>query len=137
MSSVEQILRDNNLRLTGARKAVLGAFIQEDVAQSHSDLELALDSTIDRVTIYRTLDTFVSSGILHKIPDDSGAAKYALCSDCSEHEHHDNHVHFKCRMCGISECLNHVHIPAVTVPDGYKTEGGNLLLEGVCTRCNS
>jgi len=137
MASPEQLLRDNKLRLTAARKAVLGVFLKEESAQSHADLEVNLDSSVDRVTIYRTLDTFVSSGLLHKIPDDSGAAKYALCSDCNEHEHHDNHVHFKCRMCGISECLNHVHIPAVVVPDGYRTEGGNLLLEGVCARCNN
>ena len=137
MTAAEQLLKSNNLRLTNARKAVLGVFMNESVAQSHADLEDVLDSSIDRVTIYRTLDTFVSNGILHKIPDDSGAARYALCNNCTEHEHHDNHVHFKCRVCGLSECLTHTQIPTVELPNGYKAEGGNLLLEGVCNRCGA
>ena len=135
MKTAEQLLKSNKLRLTNARKAVLGVFMSESTAQSHADLEDVLDSSIDRVTIYRTLDTFVNSGILHKIPDDSGAARYALCNNCSEHEHHDNHVHFKCRVCGLSECLMHTQIPTVALPAGYQAEGGNLLLEGVCYRC--
>lgn len=136
MQQAEQLLKANNLRLTGARKAVLSVFLNNPVAQSHADLETHLDSNIDRVTIYRTLDTFVNNGILHRIPDDSGAAHYALCSGCTEHHHHDNHVHFKCRVCNTSECLTETPLPSVELPAGYRSEGGNLLLEGVCARCS-
>ncbi len=135
MTHAETILKDNKLRLTNARKEVLAVFLNDRVAYSHADLEDELDSQFDRVTIYRTLDSFLANGLIHKIPDDSGAAKYALCDGCSEHQHHDNHVHFKCQKCDRSECLTHLHIPAMQLPEGYKMHEANLLIEGICARC--
>jgi len=131
-----RLLKDNKLRQTAARKEVLKVFIQNPVAHSHAELEGELDHQFDRVTVYRTLDSFLKSGIIHKVPSSDGAAQFALCENCSEHAHHDNHVHFKCTICGISECLHELSIPTINLPQGYIKSEANLLIEGRCAKCS-
>lgn len=136
MSTANTLLKQNGLRTTGCRNAVLDLFMRESHALSHAQIEGELTEQYDRVTIYRTLSTFAEHGLIHKVLDDSESAKYALCeSECGTDHHHDNHVHFKCKVCLQSECVNDVRIPDVKLPAGYRQEGSNLLIEGVCKRC--
>jgi Fur family transcriptional regulator, ferric uptake regulator len=130
-------LKRHSLRTTPVRLDVLEYFRSAGKALSHADLEQHFTKDYDRVTIYRTLNTFLESGLLHKIPDDSGSAKYALCHEaCDTHQHADDHVHFKCHVCGSIECLHSSHIPGVSVPEGYTVRSANLLLEGTCSQCS-
>lgn len=134
---VGQILKKSRLRLTGCRKEVLSKMLSSRHAWSHADLERSLQDKYDRVTIYRTLSSFTDKGIIHKIPDDSGGVKYAICSENCEPEFHaDNHVHFKCNVCGHTECLEDLSIPKVKIPTGYKVEEVALLARGICWKCN-
>ena len=90
----------------------------------------------DRVTLYRTLNTFLDSGILHRIPNENGTATYGLCHDTCTPEHHDhNHIHFKCNNCGQIECLEEKVANAVAVPSGYQVQGINLIVDGICAEC--
>ncbi|MBL4652698.1 MAG: transcriptional repressor [Flavobacteriales bacterium] len=131
------ILSNHDLRNTSARLAVLGIFQKYTYALSHSNIEKELQKDFDRVTIYRTIHSFLDKGIVHKVMDDSESAKYALCVDeCSSDHHHDNHVHFKCSKCGNSECLNNIQIPLTNLPSGYIATESNLLIEGVCKACS-
>ena len=131
------ILSDHKLRKTTARLAVLDVFKKYAYALSHSNLEKELQKDFDRVTIYRTIHSFLDKGIIHKVMDDSESAKYALCVDeCSSGHHHDNHVHFKCTKCGNSECLNNIQIPLMSLPTGYLASESNLVIEGLCKVCS-
>ncbi|WP_226389682.1 Fur family transcriptional regulator [Penaeicola halotolerans] len=137
MSEAVSILKDNQLRITACREEVLGAFLDKGSALSHGDLELLFQETFDRVTIYRTLKTYLDAGIIHKVLDDSGAAKYALCKETCEHgHHHHEHVHFKCSVCGETNCIESVSIPDIKLPAGYVLEEANLLVQGKCAKCN-
>ena len=136
MSDIQEILIKHGLRKTAAREAVYKEFNKKSVALSHGDIEASLKEQFDRVTIYRTLSSFLEKGLVHKVLDDSEAAKYALCDhSCSEAHHHDNHVHFKCSNCGNSECLQDVQIPLIELPKGYTITESNLLIEGICKLC--
>ena len=54
----------------------------------------------DRVTLYRTIKQFEEKGLIHEVIDTKGQAKYALCvTECTTHEHHDDHLHFHCSQC--------------------------------------
>ncbi|WP_200859818.1 Fur family transcriptional regulator [Winogradskyella psychrotolerans] len=106
-----EILKDNNLRVTSCRRDVLSTFLNRKIALSHADLEDALKDNFDRVTIYRTLKTFLENDLVHKVLDDTGAAKYALCNHSSDVPHHDHeHVHFKCEKCGNTSCLDEISL---------------------------
>jgi Fur family ferric uptake transcriptional regulator len=103
---------------------------------SHAELEAAVDEGYDRVTLYRTLKTFQEKGLIHKVLDDHGATKYAPCSDCTVEEHHHEHIHFKCNKCGNTVCLEDVNIPKTDLPAGYIVEERNILISGICNKCN-
>ncbi|WP_373524065.1 Fur family transcriptional regulator [Aquiflexum sp.] len=134
-----QILQEHNLRITNCRKEVLKIFLKRQAALSHSDLEEVLDKDFDRVTLYRTLKTFLDNDLIHKVLDDSGAAKYALCSHSgqeSEYNHDHEHVHFKCEKCGKTICIEEVSLPKINLPVGYINKEVSLLVQGVCDKCN-
>lgn len=131
----DTLLRRAHLRVTPARLQVLRTFLAHPHALPHSELE-HLVTDCDRVTLYRTLTTFTERGLLHKVPDDSGVTKYALCSEgCGESHHHDDHVHFKCSVCGQTLCLENTHLPRVTLPPGYEAQEVSLLVQGICQTC--
>lgn len=130
-----EILKDNQLRVTSCRRDVLQTFLKRNIALSHADLEEALKENYDRVTIYRTLKTFLDSDLIHKVLDDSGATKYALCiHDVETHDH--EHVHFKCLKCGQTNCIEEISLPAIKLPDGYIGKEMNLLVQGICKNCS-
>jgi Fur family ferric uptake transcriptional regulator len=135
MIGSHELLKDFELRFTPSRQAILNMFLKKPHALSHGDIERSVPSDFDRVTVYRTLKTFLEKGLIHKVLDDQGGIKYALCSAaCSTAGHHHDHVHFKCTVCGQTNCLN-VDIPDVTLPKGYKARERNLLIQGVCENC--
>src|SRR3954468_7203906 len=92
-----RLLKDFSLRSTPSRQEILLLFLNKEYALSHGDIEREISNTLDRVTVYRTLKTFLDKGLIHKVLDDEGSLKYALCKEaCSLTDHHHNHVHFKC-----------------------------------------
>jgi Fur family ferric uptake transcriptional regulator len=134
--SHQQVLRDFRLRSTNSRSDILKLFIDQPHALSYSDIEKEVSPQYDRVTVYRTLKTFLTKGMIHKVLDDHGAPKYALCSTtCSQTHHHHNHVHFKCSQCGQTSCLEKVEIPTISLPAGFTIDEMNLLIQGVCQAC--
>ena|SRR5687767_15142235 len=132
-----RLLRDFRLRSTPSRQEILHLFLKKDYALSHGDIEKEINNALDRVTVYRTLKTFLDRGLIHKVLDDEGALKYALCNEaCNAAGHHHDHVHFKCTRCGQTNCLD-IEIPSVKLPKGYKPEELNLLIQGICESCSS
>src|SRR3954453_8531195 len=119
---VDDILRRNSLSVTESRKKILNLFLNVQGALAHGDIERKAGEKFDRVTVYRTLQTFVEKGIIHTIPTPDNSVRYALCKDCTEGQHHDDHVHFVCNNCHKTICLDDVVSPTVSLPSGYIAE---------------
>lgn len=136
MNTPHTILKSHKLRVTDCRLEIIEEFLRKQVALAHSDLEESLNKQFDRVTIYRTLNTFLEQDIIHKVLDDSGATKYALCSHEDVHDHDHEHVHFKCELCGETTCLENISLPPVKLPEGFKKREMNLLVQGICDKCH-
>ncbi|MGB0839621.1 MAG: Fur family transcriptional regulator [Chitinophagales bacterium] len=135
MKTAIQILKKNGLRQTNCRREVIKMFLLHDYAIAHLDLEQELEQ-FDRVTLYRTLNTFLTKGIVHKVPDGTGVTRYALCKDsCTEHQHDDDHIHFKCVRCDNIQCIKSVTIPTVQLPTGFTFLSANFLIQGICQSC--
>jgi Fur family transcriptional regulator, ferric uptake regulator len=133
---VDQILKSNNLSVTDTRKKILGLFIGKEGALAHADIEKGAGEKFDRVTVYRTLQVFVDKGIIHTIPTPDNSIKYALCKDeCTEGHHHDHHIHFQCKECGNTYCLDEITTPEIKLPKGYSPEQIEVVISGVCKNC--
>lgn len=136
MVTSESILLSHKLRVTDCRMEIINQFLGKQVALAHADLEDTLNNKFDRVTIYRTLKTFLDKDLIHKVLDDSGATKYALCSHEDHHDHNHEHVHFKCEICGETTCLESISLPAIKLPSGFVKKEMNLLVQGTCKKCH-
>ncbi len=133
---VTDTLKKHQLSITDARKKILSFFLESGSAMAHADVEHKSSTEFDRVTIYRTLQTFVEKGIIHTIPTTDNSVLYALCKDdCIEGHHHDDHVHFICDDCGSTYCLDHVSVPKVKLPKGFRAAQTDLVVSGVCNKC--
>jgi Fur family ferric uptake transcriptional regulator len=130
------ILRKNRLSVTDSRQKILELFLQSNGALEHSDIEKKTGESFDRVTVYRTLQSFVEKGLIHLIPTTDNAIKYALCKDdCAAGHHYDNHVHFICGECGKTTCLDEVIIPSVKLPKGFSPNHAEMVVTGICGDC--
>jgi len=135
--SAKNILKLHSLRHTTCREEILNLFLNRSHALMHADIEQNIDKAFDRVTVYRTLKTFTDKGIIHKVLDDSGNIKYAIEKDDFNQSHkHQSHIHFKCNVCGLTNCLENSEIPAFKLPEGYQIKEADLLVQGVCKLCN-
>jgi Fur family ferric uptake transcriptional regulator len=136
VTAIQDILKRNQLSVTESRKKILELFQHKDGALAHHDIEELTSEKFDRVTIYRTLQTFVEKGIIHTIPSADNSIKYALCKDeCSEGHHHDNHVHFICDICETTYCLDEIVVPQLTLPRGFNPRQIDVVVNGKCENC--
>ncbi len=135
---IKSFLGKHKLRHTESREEILSLFAKHNAALSQPEIEKSIHSC-DRVTIYRTLATYLEKGIIHKVLDDSGSAKYALCREevCRKtHYHSHDHVHFKCNLCGDTTCIDEVYVTPFILPEGFVIREVNVLLQGECIKCN-
>jgi Fur family transcriptional regulator, ferric uptake regulator len=133
---INELLKRNGLSVTGRRSKILQLFLEQPGALAHADIEKKTGEKFDRVTVYRTLQTFVDKGIIHAIPTADNSILYALCKDeCSEGHHHDHHIHFVCNNCHNTYCLDDVVTPDIKLPKGYQATHIEMVAEGICKNC--
>lgn len=136
MNTFSEILKRNNLSITDGRIKILELFYASDGALAHADIEKNAGLVLDRITVYRTLQTFVEKGIIHQVTTTDNSVLYALCrQNCANGHHHDNHVHFVCSQCQETVCLDDVTVPAVKLPAGFKPIQSAMIVTGLCNNC--
>ncbi|MBB1139222.1 Fur family transcriptional regulator [Myroides sp. WP-1] len=134
MKNIEEELVAKNIKPTAMRILVLKFLKQQQGAVSLADIENSFDQS-DRVTIYRTVKTFESKGLLHSITANN-VTQYALCSSkCSEDNHRDTHLHFVCNHCKKTICLTQVAIPTIDIPIGFQLNEIEVVAKGICEHC--
>ena len=135
-NNFEELLEKHHLKKTAPRLRVLSMLSAKNVATSQPDLE-SIMVDIDRVTLYRILNAFEEKGIIHKVFDLNGTANYAMCSsNCEEHQHHDEHLHFNCTNFNNVYCLEDLALPPIKLPNGFVPTGFTLYASGLCPKCS-
>lgn len=120
-------------RNTPAKQEILLMLKDAHSALSQDMIEQQMKGTVDRVTIYRVLNSFCEDGVVHKIVSDEGKNYFALCTECKEGHHNHDHFHFRCLKCNKVECLQE-HV-IFKLPAGYKAQSVNCWISGVCDKC--
>lgn len=128
------LLHDRNLKATKQRLQLLLNMQAYPSAMSYSAIQTAMDS-MDRVTLYRTLDTLIEKGIIHQAFRENNQVYYAICGNsCSKHHHHHEHIHFKCVKCESVSCQELNNRIKITLPD-YEIHNVSIHVKGVCKLC--
>lgn len=137
---MEEFLKSKNIRVTSFRTQVLEVFTTQSHAIELSNIEEALGNH-DRITLYRTLKTFLDKGIIHEIALPGENKKMALCESNCKHSkdddpiHNHEHIHFQCLKCGEVKCLSEVNFPKVKIP-GFEIQQLNISAKGHCDSCS-
>ncbi len=85
-------------------------------------------------TVYRTLATFESLGLVRRIPTPDGKAHYEIAGK--------PHGHFICQKCGGVFDLDDETLPTDEIKskinsEGFEVKGCNLVCYGLCPSCRS
>lgn len=123
-----------NARVTPARVAVLSLLERAERALSHREIEEALSTGFDRVTLYRVLDWLVESGLGHRVTDAERVFRFSLAS--SDSVTHGMHAHFRCEACGKVFCLDDVPVPSAVLPAGFSGKIVEYCITGQCAQCD-
>ncbi len=130
---LNKILRSAKLKATKPRLDVLSIINKAEAAVSHSEIQAKLES-FDRVTLYRTLNTLIEKGIIHKAHVESTEVFYAMCTtSCTEEGHKHEHIHFVCDKCEEVTCIDSEPI-SIKLPNHIISEV-RVQATGICDKC--
>jgi Fur family ferric uptake transcriptional regulator len=126
-----ELLAAAGMRRTPARLALLQVLQQATRALSHADIEALLEGPLDRVTVYRSLDSFVEAGLVQRQVGSDRVSRFALLDGVN----HQAHSHFHCDDCGNVFCLPQKPPRLEALPAGFAVEGSLLQFHGHCPDC--
>jgi Fur family ferric uptake transcriptional regulator len=130
----EEMICHTGDRVTSARVRVLGILLAEKQAISHHEIveRIGKKNSLDRVTLYRTLEWLDKKGLAHKVI--SGDRKWRFRTNIYTGSH--QHAHFKCSRCTTVICLNDIKAEySWPLPPGYRSQEVELTVKGLCAEC--
>ena len=127
-------LEKKGVRVTSIRMLVLDALMQASRTMSLADLETELE-TVDKSSIFRTLEVFEANHLVHSIDDGTGSMKYEICEGEDSCTVADMHTHFYCEKCHKTYCLKEINAPLVDLPEGFTVHSVNYIIKGICSSC--
>ena len=134
MDHLKEILKSRKLKATQTRLQLLTIFDKEKYAIPYSKIQVLMKET-DRVTLYRTIETLLDKGVIHKAYREENDNYFAMCGQsCSHQEHNHDHVHFKCQTCNEVQCKEIDQKINIDIP-GYKVNTTSVVLQGICNKC--
>ena len=129
-----EMLRVAKIYSTRSRVAILKVLMKADKPLSQDQIaRLSGKDHFDKVTIYRTLESLLQIGLVHKAFTDKRAQHFELAHNCTERQ---CHPHFTCSSCGDTHCLTEISLPMAKSPhQGFVIHRQQVRLEGLCPKC--
>ena len=133
----QSILFDNGISRTQFRTELLSFFYSSKTSLSVEDILKYFDNSINKVTVYRSLESFENKGLIHQVPCKNNLKRYSLCreNECNASAHSHNHGHFICYACNQTFCLEGIKSPEVISMKGFYVQELKLTAEGYCQDC--
>ena len=132
---MESLLKSKKLSVTPFRVEVLSVLQKNESAVTLQTFESKLTS-YNRITLYRTLKSFIEKGIIHEIKIGGEENRYAICKDkCGTNDHRHQHIHFKCEKCAEVTCADTSSFPNIDLPN-FTIHAVEIQATGLCNKCN-
>ncbi len=135
MDAIE-ILQNHQVKKTSPRLSIIQALQTSQNPLSEGEVKEKMGGLYDRITFYRSVQTLEEAGIIHRIVADNTVVKYALNHCEKGHQHSPDHVHFYCTQCNSLVCLNAVKTQAYELPEGFTSNQCDVVIKGMCNKCN-
>ena len=130
------LLKKHGLRKTTFRLQLLSLFHEVRSSLTADEIRKRIGESTDKVTVYRALDAFEKSCLIHKVPGKWNLTRYALChTECCVYNHVHNHAHFICNVCTDTFCIDEVEMPEIEAAQCFHIQSSKLILEGECPDC--
>lgn len=134
--STAERLRAAGIKATSARVRVFDTLAVAERPLCHAELEARLatdgEAALDRVTLYRVLDSLVACGLAARSLDARGVFRF---STAAARQRHIGHAHFRCTDCGAVFCLDAAPPPPPKLPRGFLLAEIELDVRGICVNC--
>ncbi len=134
MTDLKDILKSSKLSLTSHRLELLSILSGCDQAISEKELEVLMNGICNRTTIYRNLNSLVEKNVVHRILSKE-AVKYKLITGRTKKGKKLDHVHFECKKCNTTFCLEDLPIQDFKLPEGFKKLENQFIIIGICKNC--
>ena len=132
-NEITDAIRATGVKVTPGRVRVLELLSSAGRPLSHADIDAALsDMPMNRVTLYRVLDSLVANSLALKAVDTQGVFHY---SGTASQGRHSSHIHFHCIACGGMYCLDAKPPTPPKLPRGFVLGEVTFNLRGTCKSC--
>ncbi|MFH1062894.1 MAG: Fur family transcriptional regulator [Candidatus Omnitrophota bacterium] len=135
MDNYLERLRENGLKLTPRRKAIVELFIYCDSHLTPEEVWNELRKDFDQCglpSVYRNLESLANCGILTRIQQFDRKKHYGLCSAVNSGYHHH---HITCIKCGKVDEINDCAINDTKKINGYRVVSHFMQVNGICDAC--
>ncbi len=127
-------LEQSGHRLTEQRAAVYRFLVSTDTHPTAEDVHQGVRRSLPAIslaTVYKSLETFVGSGLALKLNYSDGSSRYDGRTD--------PHHHARCAVCGevrdVPGSLPLQNVPGLHLAGDFQVTGYRLELTGVCGAC--
>ena len=127
-------LKHKGIAATANRILVLKKLESEQRPLCLSALE-GMMPNMDKSSIFRVLTLFLEHDVVHAFEDGRGILNYELCASDGACRHNDGHIHFYCESCKRSFCLEDIHMPHFSLPEGFCAHSSSFVIKGECPDC--
>lgn len=134
-SKLSSLLRQFGYSATITRTAIFESLATKESPLTMAELVKSVSTTVDRATVYRTIDIFEKAGIVNRIQI---GWKYKLeLSDIFQQHHH----HIRCSDCGKIETFHETEqllseLDSIAKAKLFKLKSHTLELSGLCSECS-
>ncbi len=134
-------LDETGVRYTRGRRAVVAALATAGGPLSTAELHAGPAAGVPLSSLYRTLTVLGDAGVIHRVHDTAGLARYELAEWLLGHHHH-----FVCDECGAASDFDvdaglEAELEALAArmgaAAGFEVAGHRLDLEGRCEMCRA
>lgn len=133
---IEEIFKVKGIKPTANRILVMKELVKARRPVSLADLEVSLEFSMDKASIFRVLELFAEKDAVHVIEDGSRSLKYELCHSGDKHSIADQHAHFYCEKCRETFCFHSERVPVIDIPEGFTPHSINYMIKGICPKCS-